>query len=75
MTYNVPKFGAFALMISDCPAIASVCFTPGACPASCSICRMTFVVRSSDAESGNWTLTSKYPLSCDGMNPVGAASN
>ena len=43
-------------------------------PTSSTLC-ITFCVRSSDDESGSWTFTSRYPLSCAGMKPVGVRVN
>ena len=71
MTYIAPKFGALAFIRIDCPAMAMVWVTPGSFPVTSSTWLITASVRSSDDESGSWTLTSRYPLSCAGMNPVG----
>ena len=45
--------------------------TPGVSRAIFSTFSMTSTVRSSEAESGNWTLTTSRPLSWMGMKPVG----
>ena len=59
ITYIAPKLGALAFIRIDWPAIARVCETPGILPASRSTSAITFWVRSSDDESGSWTLTSR----------------
>ena len=59
MTYIEPKFGALAFSRSDWPAMATVCLTPGDSRAISSICCMTSWVRSTEAASGSWTLTSR----------------
>ena len=64
ITYIAPKLGALALSRIDWPAIATVCFTPGIFRRVSSTRLITFWVFSTEVESGIWTLTSRYPLSC-----------
>lgn len=75
ITYIDPKFGALALSRSDCPAMATVWATPGSPPVFSSTRFITSRVCSAEVESGSRTLTSRYPLSCDGMKPVGVCVN
>ena len=75
MTYSDARFGAFAFRISDCPAMPTVCATPGVSCAAFSIRAIIRRVRSTDAESGSWTFRIRYPLSCCGTNPVGVPTN
>ncbi len=66
------KLGLLACRRNDNPEMATVCATPGVCRAISSIFATARLVRSSDAESGNWTFTMSRPWSCWGMKPVGA---
>ena len=59
MTYIEPRFGALAFRISDWPEMPTVCSTPGVSRASVSMRAMTASVRSTEAESGNCTLSSR----------------
>ncbi len=54
--------------------MATVCFTPGILFAIASTRLITAWVFSTDVESGIWTLTRRYPLSWEGMKPVGVCS-
>ena len=54
----VPKFDPYAFKSNDWPVNPTVAVTPGVLVAISLICRMTLSVRSSEAESGSWTLTS-----------------
>ena len=75
MMYIEPRLGALAFKSSDWPETPTVCSTPGVVRANASIRAMTRCVRSTEAESGNCTLRSRYPLSCCGTKPVGAWLN
>ena len=75
ITYIDPRFGAFAPSTSDCPEMPTVCATPGVSSAARSMRAINRPVRSTDAESGSCTLSSRYPLSCCGTNPVGVRTN
>ncbi len=57
--YSEPRFGALALRSSDWPETPTVCATPGVSRARVSIRAMARCVRSTEAESGNWTLRSR----------------
>ena len=74
-TYREPRLGALAERISDWPETPTVCSTPGVSRAICSMRAMRRSVRSTEAASGNCTFRSRYPLSCSGMKPVGAAAS
>ena len=71
----LPKFDPFAPRTTEFPAIPTVWATPGVFRAISSISAITFRVRWTDAESGSWKLTIRYPLSCIGMNPTGVVVN
>ena len=75
MTNIEAKFEPLALSRNDWPATPTVCSTPGVLPAICSMRATTSRVRWTDAESGNWAVTIRYPLSWLGMNPVGTVMN
>ena len=60
-----------ALRMNDRPRLEIVWATPGVSRAICSTFSITSTVRSSEAESGNWMLTTSRPLSWLGMNPAG----
>ena len=63
-----------ALRMNDRPRLEIVWATPGVSRAIFSILSMTSIVRSSEAESGNWTLATSRPLSWVGMKPGGDAA-
>jgi len=71
ITFSEPKLGALAPSSSDWPEMATVWPTPSVSRAIDSIRRTTACVRCTLAPSGNCTFSSRYPLSCWGMNPVG----
>ena len=65
-----PTFELTALRMNDRPRFVIECATPGVSRPIRSIFSMTSSVRSSEAESGNCTLTTSRPLSCVGMKPA-----
>ena len=72
-TMNIePKLEALAWSRNDIPEMVTVWATPGVSRVILSTNAMADLVRCSDAESGNWTLTISRPWSCWGMKPVGA---
>ena len=48
---------------------------PGVSRAIASQRSLIALVRSSETESGSWTLASRYPMSWVGMNPAGVLVN
>ena len=66
------KFGLFACNRNELPLIETIWPTPSVCRAIFSILATAALVRSSEVESGNCTLTIRRPWSCCGIKPVGA---
>ena len=71
MMLTEPKFGAFAPINKDCPAIPTVWSTPSVSSAILQMFCIALAVLWTDAASINCTFANRYPLSCGGMNPVG----
>ena len=59
ITYIEPRLGALALRTSDWPEMPTVCATPAVSRASRSMRAITRRVRSTEAASGNCTLSSR----------------
>ena len=71
MTNIDPASGWLPPLMIEYPPIANVAATPGVSLARRASSRTALSVRCRAAAGGNWTLTSRYPVSCEGMNPVG----